>query len=348
MFKRLLDVILVSVLFAAPLAAFALPGSGVMVTERRLMAPFPEAPGLRQREVRKFFRGVDAFFSDRFPLRPRLLGLSAALYGAMDASPNSDACFRGKEDWLFTGNSYGRFVDKFQGAVTFSDEGLKEQTETFARFRNAAQAAGAEFFLIVSPEKISVYPEMLPLYIIPAPERYVAPLLSALAEAGVAAVDPTDRLKAEKSPSRALYYRTDTHWNLAGGHVAFEAFREKAGLPPLPPFSLVSLPPIRGDLVDVAGYTSFPLREGDNFAPRWDPPLPVTDEGGGLFTNPAAPSGKTVWVFGDSANYSMRPYFTAMFRKVRFFRAEELETVMAARLHGPDMVVMIKVERTLG
>ncbi|MDR2339425.1 MAG: hypothetical protein LBF40_04755 [Deltaproteobacteria bacterium] len=347
MAKRILNAIVLIALFAAPLSELAFPEGGVLTGERRLAAPFPERPRPRQREVKKYFLGVDAFFADRFPLRERLLGLSSALYGAMDASPNSDYCFRGKEDWLFTGNNYGGFVDKFQGILPLDRQGLLRLTDFYLERRDAARKRGADFLVIISPEKISVYSELAPQYIIPGKVRHIAPLLETLSDAGVRVVDPTDRMIALKKPGEAFYYRTDTHWNLLGGYVCFELFRETYGLPPLPSFTMESLPPMRGDLVNVAGYTSFPLHDGDNFEPRWDPPLDVSEDGND-FENPLAPSDKSVWIFADSSNYSIRPYFIAMFREVRIFEHADFERMMSSDLPGPDLIIWMTVERGFG
>jgi hypothetical protein len=357
--KRVLDVILVIALFATPVLVLSLPHSGIMESERRLAAPFPSPSLLQILELKEFFRQADAFSADRFPLRDAFLRLSSAAYGAMEASQNSENCFRGKDDWLFLGNNFSGFTDKFRGVVTMSPELLESQTARYVRLRDMAASRGADFLLIVGPQKMSVYPEFLPLYIIPAPRRYITPLVESLERAKVVIVEPTERLIAAKPPSAAsetLYYRTDSHWNLKGAHVAFEAFREKAGLPPLPPFTFASLPPERGDLADVSGFSSFPLHEGDNFEPLWDPPLPVT-QFAETSSNPSAPSPKSVWVFGDSATHSLAPYFQAMFREVRFFvyiqefhadLQETFDREMASDLPGPDLVVWVTSERGFG
>jgi hypothetical protein len=265
----------------------------------------------------------------------------------MDASPNSDYCFRGKEDWLFTGNFYGGFVDKFQGIVALTPEHLEHVRDLYLERKKASKKRGSDFLVMISPEKISVYSEFRPLYIIPTKERYVVPLEKALTESGVKVVDPTDRMIALKKPTEAFYYRTDTHWNQLGGFVCFELFRELYSLPPLPPFTMESLAPTRGDLVNVAGYTSFPLHDGDNFEPRWDPPLDIVQEAN-TYLNSKAPSNLSVWLFADSSNYSIRTYFLAMFREVRIFEHTDFDRMMSSRDPGPDLIIWMTVERGFG
>jgi hypothetical protein len=134
------------------------------------------------------------------------------------------------------------------------------------------------------------------------------------------------------------------HWNASGVYKAFEGFRKWAGLPELPPISLVEAPAHRGDLVDIGGYKNFPLSIGDNFIPHWSIP-PSLHEEGDLITNTHAASEKTAWVFGDSFAVALRPYIAAEFKEVRFFGHGELEKAMSSKFSRPDMILWIIVER---
>ena len=339
-----LSCILATLLFVVPMAAFVAPDMGNLESERRRIASFPKMPSkFRSRYIKRFFHGVDAFFADHFPLRSSMLKLSMALHGAGGGSLNTDRCYRGKENWLFLGNSYGRCVDKLQGGVTIPGNALKQQTEKYGRIRDAAEKRGAEFFVFIGPNKSSIYPEYLPPVVVPAQRRFISPLLDSLSGRGVNVYDPTDRLIGAKAVG-ILYYRTDTHWNARGAHEAFEGFRERVGLPALPPLSLDEAPAHGGDLVDIGGYESFPLSVGDNFALHWGIPLALHEEDG-LITNTHAASGKTAWVFGDSFAGALRPYITAMFKEVRFFEHGEFKTAISSRLPAPDMVFWVIVER---
>ncbi len=345
--KFFLSCTLAALLFLAPVVSLVAPDTGnegILANERRTMAAFPDMPSrITSGTIKEFFRGIDAFFADRFPLRAPLLGLPMAVYEAGGDSLNRDKCYRGKENWLFLGNSYARCVDKLQGVFVLSDAAARRQAEAYEKRRAVAEACGAEFFVLVGPNKSSVYPEYLPPVVVPARQRFIAPLLDALRAAGVRVYDPTERLGAAKSAG-LLYYRTDTHWNDLGALEAFEGLRALAGLPALPPLALGEGPAYRGDLVDIGGYQSFPLSAGDNFTLRWQE-APAVREDGGVFRNARAASAKTAWVFGDSFATALRPYITAMFAEVRFFKHGEFDAAMASALPKPDMVWWVMVER---
>lgn len=342
--KFCISCILAALLFIVPVAAFVAPDRGSVESERRQIVAFPKMSSkIRSRYIKKFFRDVDAFFADHFPLRSPLLELSMALHEAGGDSLNMDKCYRGKENWLFLGNDYGRCVDKLVGRTVLAGDNLKQQVEAYEKIRDAAENSGAEFLLFIGPNKSSIYPEYLPPVIVPAPRRYIAPLVDALTEAAVNVYDPTKRLVASKD-SGILYYRTDTHWNARGAYEAFEGFREWAALPALPPCSLAEGPVQGGDLLGIGGYKRFPLSVGDTFTLQWSV-SPELQEEDGLIRNAQAASAKTAWVFGDSFAVALRPYITAQFREVRFFKHEEFQSQMSSQLARPDTVLWIIVER---
>ena len=339
----------ISCLFAAllcvvPVAALVLPEPETVDLERRTIAAFPELPEkLRSRTVKRYFRGIDAFFADRFPLRGELLDMIRVAYEFSGDNMDMNRCYRGKDNWLFLGDGYGRSVEKLQGRAVLQGKSLREQAAAYEKRRDAAARRGAEFFIFIGPNKSSVYPEFLPPVIIPAPRRFITPLVEALRATSVNVYDPTERIKAAKSKG-LLYYRTDTHWNVLGAYEAFEGFREYARLPELPFLSFADGPEFASDLIHIGGYKSFPLSLGDNFILNWRTPLEMKEENG-LIINPRATSGKTVWVFGDSFRGALGPYFIATFTEIRFFHHNDFDSVMASELPKPDMIVWVMVER---
>ncbi len=342
--KFFVSCILAALLFAVPIAAFVLPDNVSMESERRKSVSFPDMPPkFRSKDVKRFFQGVDAFFADHFPLRSPMLGLVMVINEATGDSLDMDKCYRGKDNWLFLGNNYARCVDTLQGRISLPSKKLKWQTAKYVKMRDEAKKYGSEFIVFIGPNKSSIYPEYLPPVVVPGKLRYISPLTESLRAAGMEVYDPTDRLMEAKSVN-LLYYRTDTHWNTLGAYEAFEGFRKRAGLPVLPPLSFDKAPEFRGDLVNIGGYNHFDLSGGDNFTLHWSIP-PSLLESDGLITNAHAPSEKTTWVFGDSFAVALRPYITAMFKEVRFFRHDEFEAVMASQPSRPDMIIWVVVER---
>ena len=338
MIKFLISGALVAFLFLTPLVVFfTSPDRNIFENERRTVAPFPKPPEkVRLRFIQNFLQELTLFFADSFPLRAALLNLPMTLYEASGDNLDMNKSYRGKENWLFLGNQYGRCVDKLQGSVAISKESLRKQTEHYKEIDRLSTSLGADFVIFIGPNKSSVYPEYLPPVIIPSPKRFISPLVASLREAGIKVYDPTDRLVLMKKQG-LLYYRTDTHWNLEGSHQAFEGFRDYMKLPELPPFKLIEAPAMRGDLVNISGYRAFPITSGDNYELSWD-----TLAG----TEKKKESDKNIWVIGDSFMEALRPYISATFKAPRFFSSlEKFDRIIAGQPDKPDLIVWVIVER---
>jgi hypothetical protein len=345
-----LSVLLTALILVTPLAVAVAPApeSGYLADERRRPAEFPAWPIWRRtRAVKEFFRGVEAFFTDRFPGRNTFLTVVAYLGEAAEFA-ELDKCYRGRNNWLFLGDNYNMGVSKLRGNVFLSPNDLLRQSEHYKKMAEAARTIGADFVIFIGPNKSSIYPEYLPPFLIPASERFITPLVASLQQAGLKIYDPTDRLKRLKNKG-LLYYRTDTHWNALGAYEAFEGFRAYMGLPPLPPLTLTESPAlVEGDLVAIGGYTQFPATSGDNFELNWgeSPPAWLEEDDG--YLNVRATSDKSVWLFGDSFANALRPYLMATFKEIHFFNSSDFEAILGEHKTGPDLIIFEAVERYFG
>ncbi|MDR3203504.1 MAG: hypothetical protein LBV23_01995 [Deltaproteobacteria bacterium] len=267
-----------------------------------------------------------------------------------NSSDNINLCLKGKDTWLFLGNGYADIIDKLQGGVKLSGLKLNRLTEKYVKIKEMSEIVGAEFYMFIGPNKSSVYPEYLPPIVFPSTQRYLSPLFKSLKEKGVDVYDPTLALiKAKQVSSTFFYYKTDTHWNSLGGYLAFEGFRELIGLPSLPPLSFIDGPPVNGDLINIGGYVNFPLSSATNDNPLsvWATPLNVIEEEQGLAINSNPISDKIVWIFGDSFNIALKPYFIAMFKEIHIFKHRNFEKIISSERPKPDLIVWIIVERNV-
>ena len=333
--KFVLACIMCAALFVAPIAAAVIPHPEYFERERRRLWPFPDWPDAwKQRLFLRYFKGIDRFFPDRFPLREALLAVAKTPYKLLGESTDAEYAFRGKDNFIF----FGPTLNRLQGKEVLSTDAIKKQLDKFTKLNEMSRAAGAEFVIFLGPDKETIYPENLPGVFIPAKARYVQPFVDALRDAGIRIYDATERLLRKKSEG-LLYYRTDTHWNMRGAFEAFEGFREYMALPPLQHAEIRVGPGIReGDLISLGEFTNYPLPlEFDGYPPPlWAPPpnRPIAD--------------KTAFVFGDSFSYALVPFFKAMFRDVtRSATSEFMENPAAALAKKPDIIVWVSVERNL-
>ncbi len=110
---------------------------------------------------------------------------------------------------------------------------------------------GIVYFVVIAPNKHSIYPEYLPEDLRPTnnPLR-IDQLLAALKERNITnIIDSRSLLKSAKKEQQ-LYYKTDTHWNSVAGYLVPEFIASKLKLY-FPDIQLnqKALPPIRHKLV---------------------------------------------------------------------------------------------------
>jgi len=274
----------------------------------------------------------------------------------------SAAWFRGKDDWLFLGNAFDNCVAKLKLSILPDASVVAGTRDSLAALAQVASNYKTQVVLIVGPNKTSVYPEYLPDGLIPSPKTYISFFLDELQGIPNLTVhDPTREMLASKRSVGNLYWMTDTHWNAKGAYLAYAGFLKKFRIP-VPDVEFKRGSTHSGDLIMISGLNDFPLHAEDNWdvvwskQPRWQetpiPNEPMTDFGRAtIVTNEKPLSNKRVWVIGDSFGNSLRQYFNATFKRVRYvghwglkFNGLSEELVNADK--KPDLIVIVRVERS--
>lgn len=270
--------------------------------------------------------------------------------------------YRGKDGWLFLGNAYEKTVAKLKLAIRPEESSIREIASQFSKVSEFGASHGIRTFLILGPDKSSIYPEYLPGEVVPSETRYSSFFLDRLREiSSLTVYDPTSDLIAAKKSEGLLYWRTDTHWNNKGAYVAFAGFARLANVG-LPEVSFAPGSPHSGDLIGISGLRDFPLDRGDSWdivwagRPLWaEEVIPnerrTTFGASTLVTNEKPLSGLYVWVVGDSFAGALKQYFNATFHKVRYVghwgqKIGKLSEAINKAERKPDLIVIVRVERS--
>lgn len=282
--------------------------------------------------------------------------------GFEHAFGSSLSWLRGKNDWLYLGNSYNDIVAKTKMASEPNDAQVNVVKEEFSKVAAAAAMSDIEFVLFLGPNKSTIYPENLPDELVPSVRRHGSFYWDRLKEVpNLIFYDPTDELLELKEKEGLLYWRTDTHWNTKGAFLSYSGFSRLLKLP-IPEVEFREGPLRGGDLIEISGKKNFPIHPGDNWDVVWKqkpawiekaiPDQPITSFGQPMVvTNPASLSDKRVWVFGDSFANGLKPYFNATFAEVRYVghwvdKLKELPFELQAADKKPDLIVVVRVERS--
>jgi peptidoglycan/LPS O-acetylase OafA/YrhL len=270
--------------------------------------------------------------------------------------------YRGKGDWLFLGNIHDNTVQKMMLYRIPDKDEITKTRELFLRVANAGIKSNTKIVLILGPNKSSIYPEYLPDKFMPSKVKYSSFFLNSLNDVkNLIVYNPTEDFLRLKKTEGILYWMTDTHWNEKGSFLAYSGFSKLVGMP-VPKVKFQHGTTHIGDIIKIAQLKEFPLHEEDNWNVIWDN-KPVWKEtkipnqektAFGVATivrNQNSLSNKYIWVVGDSFTASLKKYFNATFKEVRYMghwdkKLKELPDDLAKEKMKPDMIIIVRVERS--
>lgn len=249
--RQLTALICASVFFFVPVLALGL-GVHPAVFENRRLASFPVLSA-----GWGFLTGLNAWANDHAPFRDTAVhtvdGISRGLFGesaqphvkpppaqapfvvredpqgsvkADQGEPQAPAVagfpkvIEGKDGWLY----YGLDV---QGKCS-PNRDLAEGINNLKRLRNAVEASGRRFILVVPPDKSTVVPQYLPRsYVGQGCSRPVTERFWSQITAEVGAIDLREDLAdIARADGHPPYYKLDTHWTDRGAIIMVRRLAE--------------------------------------------------------------------------------------------------------------------------
>ncbi|EPX7410647.1 alginate O-acetyltransferase AlgX-related protein [Cronobacter dublinensis] len=132
-----------------------------------------------------------------------------------------DQVYVGKNGWLFLGENYSKPIStKIEGLRDSNEQTIKKIADNINSWDVFFKEHGVkDFKIIIGPDKESVYHEYAPSWFKQDDHQILPALMQSNPKVYVNAYDPIMHVKrASRLP---LYFKTDTHWNVYGGAVAF-------------------------------------------------------------------------------------------------------------------------------
>jgi len=244
----------------APLALFGINGpwlGGGHGPALRAPVPFPS------RLVPETFRRISTWFNDRIGMRFPLMVLDSHWRFHVWDFRFRDQIIFGDGPWLFFNDdpaaSAARMSD-VRGRLRMPDAAIAQLDRQMTAVRAQLAQCGKTAFMLIAPNKQSIYPEELR-----AERRYsrsrlddVLGKLSPQARAMV--IDPRPELREQKTQHGVpVYYRVDSHWNNLGAYLAYQKIIatvaqakpvERADLATLDGVDVHVTPSVGGDIAD--------------------------------------------------------------------------------------------------
>ena len=213
----------------------------------------------------EYVGGILDYLEDHRPFHNQLVRVNHAIdYFVFHRDPNGEVLC-GKDGWLFYASERdGDPVACYKGRNLFTGEELSRIAENLTASRDRLREEGAEFVLLILPDKERIYPEYMPDYLgDPAPEYGTLQLVRYLREnTDIRVVYPYEELMAAKENTDALVYlKTDTHWTDVGGYTGAYALCRELSVPMpapgSPELTVIRKKPETGDLVTMLNLGPF-------------------------------------------------------------------------------------------
>lgn len=305
------------VLAPATAQLFALGNSGSR--ENRTLAPPPRIETIRH--LNYLPKMLEDYVNDRFGLRQVLVRAWSLARYQVGLSSTKDVVI-GKDGWLFY--TAERLMEQHTGADVFKPAELEAWIGTMERTQDWLAARGIAFYILIAPDKNTMYPELLPNY----PRRKggttrTDQLVARARSSTLEVIDPRPALFAAKAAGKEIYFAGDSHWTERGAFVAYTALmdRIRQRFPDVAPLTEADYETTRGrpaasdlarmlSLEDRLSYEIERLKLRDTER-RTALPVTTMRQGWGWrverFTNNLAGRPKLL-VFGDSfTNYVLGP-----------------------------------------
>jgi alginate O-acetyltransferase complex protein AlgJ len=190
-------------------------------TENRTLAPFPKIESLR--EIKFLPKMSESYVNDRFGLRKQLVHLNSLVRYRLGLSSTRDVVV-GKDGWLFY--TADRLMEQHTGIDIFTPVELENWVKQMEADRAWLAKRGITFYIMVAPDKNTIYPEKLPDYPRGAVTR-IDQLVARLRNSDLEFIDPRDELFRVKAAGEMVYTPGDTHWSERGAFVAYQMLMDR-------------------------------------------------------------------------------------------------------------------------
>ena len=179
-----------------------------------------------QRLTPETFRRVSAWFNDRLGMRYPLMVLDSHWrLNVWRLRFRGDVLF-GHASWLFFNDSPpapAAHLADVRGTLRMTESTIATIDRQIASARAAFGACGKAAFVVVAPNKQSIYPEELRKDGTHQPSRLDDFLAWLSPETRSAFIDPRSELRASKPRYGVpVYHPTDSHWNDLGAFIAYQ------------------------------------------------------------------------------------------------------------------------------
>ncbi len=369
-YNRILILLFLGVLFLPPLKMILSPEARWSTTEQRVLTPRPTPP-TTIKQLGTFFSQTDNYLKDHFGFRDNFIHrYQQEMERHFNQIGVNAPVLKGLDGWYFF--TADKVLEDFRGETPLSQEQLAQWLAAQEKKARWLQQQGIRYILAAGPDKQSIYPEYLTenALEVKGVSRFEQ-MLAAVDQHPLPYLVNLHSVLRQAKREKNLYYKNDTHWNILGSYLAFQAiFKRIAEMFPTKTFKTNfaftdDVPGINGNTGHYGDLARMLMKEKElaESSPtlqKFQPCarlLPFTYGLTNLTLIPGQPSFAkgcnqaelTAVVFRDSFLVAPEPFFSENFKKVVYlwkqYDQKNIEEIMTS--FKPDIVIEITVERFL-
>ncbi|MBE6949502.1 MAG: hypothetical protein E7456_06615 [Ruminococcaceae bacterium] len=315
-------------------------------TENRAMA---EAPQLITEEGtfnRSFFQDFEDYFTEHIALRNQLVYTDAKIQTKVFHESNVSGVINGTNGWLY----YSSTLEDYLGTDVMSERELYNLAHNFSVIQDYLNGQNIDFVLTIAPNKNTLYGDNMPYYASCVVNedhnaKLLAPMLSEQK------VSYLDLFSLFESQDETLYLLRDSHWNMKGACLAYNAIMDDLELAheDYSDTEPMLVKNENGDLNkmlysfygELEENYSYDLTQEYVYANDVD-----SVEDGWIITENQNGNG-TLLMFRDSFANTLIPFMSNEFKSAYYSKGEPNAMERFVEMYAPDCVVIEKVERNI-
>ena len=278
------------------------------------------------------------YLTDRLALRTGVITWWAKALSLLGES-GTPQVVRGREDFLF-------FAESLY-SEPLTDLELSALTDKLAALDQTLAADGRRLIILIAPDKASVYPEMLPMHVLPQHPDPLQQVNASLRDAGLLVLDAQSLLIAHKNEG-LLYFRGDSHWNARGARVIYQELMRLTDTDASDYADTPLLPDTAGDLTLLCQPGTPPTEpDASPDIPRtYRTTRPMRTADDARIQTTSAATELSILVIRDSFGRGLLPYLANTAGRMTFSRRDQDVPAQAAAAQA-DWIVIEVVQRNL-
>lgn len=320
-----------------------------------------EFPVLENNNIFKYFSDFDTYFSENFNGRSMYYrSISGLKYNVFRTSAKRESVLIGKDDFLFLGNNASNIIDETLGLDLFSDKEIEKIKKRILRNQNWMKKNDIQFYVMIAPNKHTIYPEKLPFKVDTDQRTKIDQLVDMVNDIkNVTWIELEENLMRAKKRG-LLYHKTDTHWNTFGAHFAYRKIMNVLNQDFPGEFKPVPLKNMKRyshekSMLGLARMLDFPIHETTNEVripnPKSKKLIPKLNMKNRKNTKAeirfSAPKKKRkAVIIRDSFSFALIGFLKEHFEEVVFIWASKLNKDIILK-ENPDIVIYEIVERNI-